>query len=92
MSLHSLRSRFGLSVSRGVHAGGPSAHIFLQGIVRHSNGMLSVTPVCTSLAEMEAQIEQLKEELDGMLEQARRTFPQSRNAPAEPRVGDPRHP
>jgi HAMP domain-containing protein len=84
VSLHSLRSRFGLSVRRGVHAGEPSAHIFLQGIVRHSNGMLSVTPVCTSLAEMEGQIEQLKEELNEMLEQARRAFRERRDASGGP--------
>jgi hypothetical protein len=76
----SLRSRFGLSVRQGAHASGPSAHIFLQSIVRHSNGMLSVTPVCESLAEMEGQIEQLKEELDEMLRQARRAYRETREA------------
>jgi hypothetical protein len=39
--------------------------------------MLSVTPACTSLAEMEGQIEQLKEELDEMLRQARQAFRES---------------
>jgi hypothetical protein len=52
----------------------PSAHVFLQSIVRQSNGMLSVTPVCSSLEEIEGQIEQLKQELDEMLRQARRAF------------------
>jgi hypothetical protein len=70
----SLRSRFGLSVRQGARTGEPSAHIFLQGIIRQSNGMLSVTPVCDTLPDMEAQIEQLKEELDEMLRQARRAF------------------
>jgi hypothetical protein len=79
-----LRSRFGLSVRHGAHSHPPAAHIFLQGIVRHSNGMLSVTPVCSSLAEMEGQIEQLKEELDDMLQQARRAFGGSRAAPDVP--------
>jgi hypothetical protein len=74
VSTSHLRSRFGLSVRQAAHATGPSVHIFLQGIVRHSNGMLSVTPACSSLGEMEGQIEQLKEELDEMLRQARRAF------------------
>ena len=74
MSGSSLTSRFGLRVQRPAHAEGPSVSIFLQRIVRHANGMLSVTPVCSSLAEMEGQIEQLREELDEMLRQARRAF------------------
>jgi hypothetical protein len=36
--------------------------------------MLSVTPECTSLEEIEGEIEQLREELDEMLQQARRAF------------------
>jgi hypothetical protein len=52
-------------------------HIFLQSIVRQANGMLSVTPACSSLPEMEGQIEQLKEELDEMLRQARQAFRES---------------
>ena len=39
--------------------------------------MLSVTPICASLAEMEKQIEQMKEELDEMLRQAQRAFHES---------------
>jgi hypothetical protein len=70
----SLDSRFGLNVRSGARSGAASAHIFLQGIVRHSNGMLSVTPVCSSLVEMEEQVERLKQELDEMLRQARRAF------------------
>ena len=69
-----LDSRFGLNVRWGARSRAPSAHIFLQSIVRHSNGMLSVTPVCSSLAEMEGQVERLKEELDEVLGQARRAF------------------
>jgi hypothetical protein len=69
-----LSSRFGLSVQRRAHSDTPSAHVFLQSIVRQSNGMLSVTPVCSSLAEIEGQIEQMKQELDEMLRQARRAF------------------
>jgi hypothetical protein len=50
--------------------------------VRHANGMLAVTPICSSLAEMEGQIEQLKEELDEMLQQTRRAFRESPGASA----------
>jgi len=80
----SLNSRFGLSIQRRAHSTAPSVHIFLQGIVRQANGMLSVTPVCSSLAEMEKQIEQLKEELDEMLRQAQRAYhePPGRSAGA----------
>ena len=56
----SLNSRFGLSIQRRAHSTAPSVHIFLQSIVRQANGMLSVTPICASLAEMEKQIEQMK--------------------------------
>jgi hypothetical protein len=67
-------TRFGLNVRWGARTGAPSAHIFLQSIVRHSKGMLSVTPVCSSLAELEGQVEHLKEELDEVLGQARWAF------------------
>ncbi|HEY7614321.1 MAG TPA: hypothetical protein VH764_15070 [Gemmatimonadales bacterium] len=74
MSGSSLSSRFGLKVERPAHSLGPSVYLFLQGIVRHANGMLSVTPVCSSLEEMEGQIDQLKGELDEMLRQTRHAF------------------
>lgn len=77
MSGSTLRSRFGLSIQRRAHSPAPSVHIFLQSIVRQANGMLSVTPACSSLPEMEGQIEQLKEELDEMLRQARQAFRES---------------
>ena len=73
MSGSTLGSRFGLSVRRPAHAAA-AVHIFLQRIVRHANGMLSVTPECSSLVELEAQIEELKLELDEVLRQARRAF------------------
>ena len=82
MSASSLNSHFGLSVQRPAHARGPSVHIFLQRIVRHANGMLSVTPVCSSLEEMEGQIEELKQELDEMLRQTRRAFREQPGASA----------
>jgi hypothetical protein len=74
MSTSAQNSPFGLRVQWQAHAPAPSVSIFLQRLVRHANGMLSVTPVCSSLQEMEAQIDELKEELDDMLEQARRAF------------------
>jgi hypothetical protein len=82
VSAPSLTSRFGLRVHRPAHSHGTSVHIFLQRLVRHANGMLAVTPDCSSLAEMEGEIEQLKEELDEMLRQARRTFRESPEASA----------
>ena len=83
MSAPSMTSRFGLRVHRPSHSG-PSVHIYLQRLVRHANGMLSVTPACSSLAEMEGQIDQLKEELDEMLRQARRAFHEGPAAPGAP--------
>jgi hypothetical protein len=74
MSTSSIVSRFGLNIRRPAHAGTPTVHIFLQRLVRQANGMLSVTPECSSLAEMEGQIEDLKDELDEVLRQARRAF------------------
>lgn len=78
--MSTLKSRFGLDVTHGSRSHKISAHVFLQGIVRHANGMLLVTPVCSSLAEMEEQIETLKGELDDVLRQARKAF--SRDGPA----------
>ncbi|HEU5170968.1 MAG TPA: hypothetical protein VFU46_10540 [Gemmatimonadales bacterium] len=72
--------RFGLNVWRGTPSRPTTAHVFLQRIVRHPNGMLAVTPVCSSLTEMEGQIETLKGELDDVLRQARQAFPASGEA------------
>jgi hypothetical protein len=75
MSASALNSRFGLRVHQSSRGGpGPSVHLFLQGVVRHANGMLAITPDCASLAEMEGQIELLKAELDEMLRQTQRAF------------------
>jgi hypothetical protein len=80
----SLDSRFCLNVRWGARTRAPFAHVFLQRIVRHSNGMLSVTPICSSLEEVEGQIEQLKEELDQVLREARRAFlVEHREAPGD---------
>ncbi|HET7422330.1 MAG TPA: hypothetical protein VFJ92_02140 [Gemmatimonadales bacterium] len=73
MSAPSLSSRFGLRVHKPSHQG-PSVHIYLQRLVRHANGMLSVTADCATLEAMEDEIEQLKRELDEMLRQTRRAF------------------
>ena len=77
-----LKSRFGLDVTHGSRSHRISAHVFLQGVVRHANGMLLVTPVCSSLEEMEGQIETLKGELDEVLRQARKAFSRDRPAAA----------
>jgi hypothetical protein len=58
--------RFGLNVHRSSRSPVPTVHIFLQRIVRHANGMLAVTPVCGSLAEIEGEIEDLQGELKGV--------------------------
>jgi HAMP domain-containing protein len=73
VSAPSLSSRFGLRVHKPSHQG-PSVHIYLQRLVRHANGMLSVTADCATLEAMEDEIEQLKRELDEMLRQTRRAF------------------
>lgn len=66
--------RFALSVHRSSRSSAPAVHIFLQRVVRQPNGMLGVTPVCTSLAEVESEIEALRRELDGVLREARQAF------------------
>ena len=82
MSSPRLTSRFGLRVQQSSRGRSPVVHIFLQSVVRHSNGMLSVTPTCATLAEMEGQIDQLKQELDEMLRQTRQAFRRSPEAAA----------
>jgi hypothetical protein len=77
-----MTSRFGLRVQQSSRGRSPVVHIFLQSVVRHSNGMMSVTPTCATLAEMEGQIDQLKGELDEMLRQTRQAFRQSPEAAA----------
>ncbi|HYC32031.1 MAG TPA: hypothetical protein VEB59_07045 [Gemmatimonadales bacterium] len=69
-----LEGRFALNVQRSGHSPVPGVHIFLQRLVRHTNGMLSVTPVCSSLAEIEKEIAELKSELEGIQRQARQAF------------------
>jgi hypothetical protein len=66
--------RLALNVHRSMRATDPTVHIFLQRMVRQSNGMLSVTPVCTSLAQIEAEIRELQLELEGILQEARQAY------------------
>jgi hypothetical protein len=66
--------RFALNIQRSGRSTVPGVHIFLQRIVRHANGMLSVTPVCSSLIEIEKEIAELKTELEEIQRQARQAF------------------
>lgn len=66
--------RFGLNVHKSSRSPVPTVHIFLQRVVRQANGMLAVTPVCGSLAEIEGEIEGLRIELESVLRQARHAF------------------
>jgi hypothetical protein len=68
------QSHFGLNVHRGARSTLPTVHIFLQRVVRQANGMLAVTPICSSLAEIEGEIEVLRVELESILRQARQAF------------------
>jgi len=72
--------RFALNVYRTARSPVPAVHIFLQRVVRHANGMLAVTPVCGSLAEIEGEIARLQGELDSVLQQARQAFDGKRGA------------
>ena len=69
-----LEGRFALNIQRPAHSTAPGVHIFLQRLVRHTNGMLSVTPVCSSLAEIEKEIAELRSELDELHRQAVKAF------------------
>ena len=66
--------RFALNVQRAGRSTVPGVHIFLQRLVRHTNGMLAVTPVCSSLAEIEKEIAELRDELEEIQRQARQAF------------------
>ena len=66
--------RFALNIQRGARSESPGVHISLQRVVRHANGMLAVTPVCSSLPEIEHEIAELKRELEDVLRQARQAF------------------
>ncbi|HET7600550.1 MAG TPA: hypothetical protein VFK09_09670 [Gemmatimonadales bacterium] len=64
--------RFGLYARQ--NRGAPTACIYLESIVRQANGMLSVTPECGTLAELEQSIAELKSDLDVVLREGRKLF------------------
>jgi hypothetical protein len=66
------KHRFGLYSRQ--NRGAPMASIYLESIVRQANGMLSVTPECLSLAELEQSVADLKSDLDEVLREARKLF------------------
>lgn len=72
--MNTLDRRLALNVHRAMRATDPTVHIFLQRMVRQPNGMLSVTPVCTSLAQIETEIRELQAELERILEEARQAY------------------
>jgi hypothetical protein len=63
-----------LNVHKSSRSPMPTVHIFLQRVVRQANGMLSVTPVCSTLSEIEQEIDALREELDRIQRQARQAY------------------
>jgi hypothetical protein len=75
--------RLALNVHRSSRSPVPTVHIFLQRVVRQANGMLAVTPQCSSLTEIEGEIEDLRSELEHILRQAREAYATKR-APAIP--------
>ena len=66
--------RMALNVHKSSRSPLPTVHIFLQRVVRQANGMLSVTPICSTLAEIEQEIEELRIELDTIQRQARHAY------------------
>jgi hypothetical protein len=66
--------RLALNVHRSTRSPVPLVHIYLQRVVRQANGMLAVTPLCSSLTEIEGEIEDLRNELDQVLRQAREAY------------------
>jgi hypothetical protein len=78
--MSTLDHHFALNVHRPPRSPTPTVHIFLQRVVRHANGMLAVTPVCGTLAEIEGEIERLQHELNSVLQQARQAFDGKRGA------------
>ena len=74
--------RLALNVHRSASSPAPTVHIFLQRVVRQANGMLAVTPVCSSLPEIEGEIEDLRNELEEVLRQARAAYATKRASAA----------
>jgi hypothetical protein len=75
--------RLALNVHRSSRSPAPTVHIFLQRVVRQANGMLAVTPVCSTLSEIEGEIEDLKDELEHVLRQAREAYAPKHVAPRD---------
>jgi hypothetical protein len=75
--------RMALNVHKGSRSPLPTVHIFLQRLVRQANGMLAVTPVCSTLAEIEQEIAVLRDELDSIQREARHAY----TAKVAPAVG-----
>jgi hypothetical protein len=73
--------RFALNVHRTAGSSGPTVHIFVQRIIRQPNGMLAVTPVCSSLEEIEGEVEELRSDLENILRQARDAYAAKRPSP-----------
>jgi hypothetical protein len=66
--------RIALNVHKSSRSPLPTVHIFLQRVVRQANGMLAVTPICSTLAEIEQEIAELRDELDTIQHQARQAY------------------
>ncbi|HEX3274771.1 MAG TPA: hypothetical protein VHR43_07960 [Gemmatimonadales bacterium] len=66
--------RLALNVHKSSRSTVPTVHIFLQRMIRQDNGMLAVTPVCSTLAEIEAEVEGLQSELLHILAEARQAY------------------
>jgi hypothetical protein len=80
--------RLALNVHRSSSSPVPTVHIFLQRVVRQANGMLAVTPVCSSLPEIEGEIEGLRIELEEVLRQARAAYGTKRAPTAGARLSE----
>jgi hypothetical protein len=76
--------RLALNVHRSARGSAPTVHIFLQRLVRQANGMLGLTPLCSSHEEIEEEIEALQGDLETILRQARETYALSRPSMVRP--------
>ncbi len=52
----------------------PCAKIYLKNYTTDNEGSVTITPSCTTIGEFEYQIKRLKDELDGIVEKARKKF------------------
>jgi hypothetical protein len=72
--MNAIDRRLALNVHRAMRATDPTVHIFLQRMIRQPNGMLAVTPVCTSLEQIEKEVRDLQLELELILQEARQAY------------------